>query len=269
MGAGLAGKKVLITGASSGIGWHLALEAAARGAHLALVARRLQRLEELRDEISRRCAVEAIALQCDVSQSAQVEDLRRGVEEAWGGIDILVNNAGRGSYGPFATSQIDDLNGVVNTNLLGVIYCSRAFVPNMLERGSGHLVFISSVLGELPAPDHAVYGATKFAVSGFAESLDYELSGRGIKVSLVEPGLIKSEFAEVSGMPASRFQRVPWRTPAVAARLIVAAIESQRRYYVPDRLARFGIALRRHLPRLNRVVFGRLSQRVRAESSST
>jgi hypothetical protein len=243
-------KVVLITGASSGIGWHLALELASRGAELVLMARRRQRLEELRQLILDRSGREAIVAIGDVADLRSVRQVHSQLVGRFpAGIDILINNAGRGSYSSFADAEPDELEAVVATNLLGVIYCTRMFLPAMLERGQGHIVFVSSVLGELPAPKHAVYGATKFAVSGLAESLEYELAPHGIRVLLVEPGLVPTEFAEVSGVPAGTYRRLPSTPPARVARHIADAIARQRRRIVPDRLAQVGILWRRFLPR--------------------
>ena len=259
----LEGKRVLVTGASSGIGWHLADLIAKRGGQLVLAARRVDRLHQLRSQIEREGHQRPLVVRCDVSRAVEVDELRMEVERQCGGIDVLVNNAGRGSFGPFEAASRDDFESVVNTNLLGVIYCTQAFLPEMLERRRGHIVFVSSVLGQLPAPDHAVYGATKFAVSGLAESLDYELSDRGITITLVEPGLIQSEFAAVSGMPPERFEQIPWKSSEEVAGLIVTAIEREKRRCVPDRLAKLGIDLRRHFPTLMRIVFARALRRVR------
>ena len=259
----LEGKRVLVTGASSGIGWHLADLIAKRGAHLVLAARRIDRLQELRSRIERDGRQRPVVVRCDVSRADEVDELKMEVERQCGGIDVLVNNAGRGAYGPFEMASRNDFESVVNTNLLGVIYCTQAFLPAMLERRRGHIVFVSSVLGQLPAPDHAVYGATKFAVSGLAESLDYEFSDRGITITLVEPGLIRSEFAAVSGMPPERFEQIPWKSSGEVAGLIVAAIEREKRRCVPDRLAKFGIDLRRHFPTLMRIVFASAVRRLR------
>jgi short-subunit dehydrogenase len=125
----------------------------------------------------------------------------------------------------------------------------------MLSQGRGHLVFVSSVLGELPAAEHALYCATKFAVNGLAESLDCELQGRGIGVTLVEPGLIETEFAQVSGRPPGRFSRLPASSaPAVADR-VLRAVEGGRFRLVPDRLGQAGILFKRHFPRTARAFF--------------
>ena len=256
------GRGVVITGASSGIGRQLSLLLAERGARLALCARRLERLQQLRREIEKKGFSAPLIAACDVGDHVRVEEFRDQAQAVLGGVDVLVNNAGRGAFKPIDQLSPEEVQAVVEVNLLGVIYCTQAFLPGMLKRGSGHLVFISSVLGELPAPQHAVYGATKFAVSGLAESLDYELEPRGIKVTLIEPGLVQTEFAEVSGTPLERFEQVPYKTAEEAARLIVRAMEREKRRYVADRIARLGIDFRRHFPRTARFFFKRAIKRM-------
>ncbi len=187
---------------------------------------------------------------------------RRVLERFPRGVDILINNAGRGLYSPFAEADPEELTAIVETNLLGAIECTRTFLPEMLERGDGWVVFVSSVLGELPAPNNAVYGATKFAVSGLAESLEYELSPRGVGVLLVEPGLVPTEFADVSGTPAGKYRRLPRTSPDRVARLIVDAIVRRRRRIVPDRFAHLGILWRRYLPRSWRFFYRSALRRV-------
>jgi len=246
---------VVLTGASSGMGWHMAHLLARRGARLAVCARRLERLQELRGLIEEEGLEAPLVAACDVGDGPQVEEFRDRVQDELGTADVLINNAGRGAFRPIDQLTVEEAQAVVNTNLLGVIYCTQAFLPGMLARGSGHLVFISSVLGELPAPEHAVYGATKFAVSGLAESLEYELAPRGIKVILIEPGLVLTEFPQVSGTPMERFEQVPNKTAEAAARVIVRAIEREKRRYVADALAKVGIDFRRHFPRTARLFF--------------
>jgi short-subunit dehydrogenase len=124
-------------------------------------------------------------------------------------------------------------------------------------------VLVSSVLGELPAPGHAVYGATKFAVTGLAESLDCELVGTGVGVLLVEPGLVRSEFAAVSGTPVERFRQVPSRSAEEVAADVVRAIAAGKGRCVPDRTGAAAIVLRRHFPRAARWVARRVARRFR------
>ena len=172
-------QRVVLTGASSGIGRALALVLAERGARLALVARRAEVLAELGEAIEESGGRQPLVVPCDVGELAQVGALHAEVEAQWGGADVLINNAGRGYYRSFADADVSELEAVVQTNLLGTIYCTRAFLPGMLAQGRGRLVFISSIVGEFPVPKHAVYSATKCAINGLAESLDYELGPQG------------------------------------------------------------------------------------------
>ena len=258
----LRDKVVLVTGASSGIGWHLGLLLARRGARVVATARRGRRLVELQRRIETGGGATPLVIPCDVSDPDQVRSLRDKVQAHHGALDVLVNNAGRGAYGPIETISTEQVRSMVGTNLLGAIHCTQAFLPAMLERKRGHLVFISSVLGELPAWRHAVYGSTKFAVSGLAENLEYELEPRGIKVILVEPGLVRSEFAAVSGTPPERFDQLPSKTAAEAAALALRALEREKRRYVADGLSSLGVGLRRHFPRTTRLLFRLIFRRM-------
>jgi len=258
---------VVVTGASSGIGLQLARQLAQRGARLALCARRRERLETLRDELAP-ASTELLIHQCDVSMWEQVSAFAARVESELGGADVLVANAGRGAFGPIELLDPSLAAQVVATNLLGAIYCIRAFVPGMLARRRGHLVVVSSVLGELPAPRHAVYGATKFALTGLAESLEYELLGRGIRVLLVEPGLTRTEFAQVSGTPRERFAQVPAKSPETVAAAIVRALEGERRKLVTDWASACAIACRRVFPTLSRPLFAAFIRRMHGEEKA-
>jgi short-subunit dehydrogenase len=243
---------VLVTGASSGIGRELAWALARRGCRLALVARRRQRLESLAAEIAATGLNAPWIAGCDVGQWQQVESLRDQIGGSFGPVEVLVNNAGRGAWGPFAEAAVLELEAVVRTNLLGPIYCTRAFAPAMVARGAGTVVFVSSVLGAFPAVDHAVYGASKFGVSGLAENLAYELEPSGVRVLLVEPGLVPTEFGQVSGVPDARYQRLPRTSATRMAERIARGIETGRRRVGPDPMAEVALRARRHFPRLVR-----------------
>ena len=251
-------KVVVVTGAGSGIGRALALCLGQRGARMVLVGRRQGVLAELAADIEAAGGQPALRLAGDVGDWGQVASLRDRVLECCGGVDVLVNNAGRGAYGPFATADIATYDEMLQTNLHGVVYCARAFLPPMLARGRGRLVFVSSIVGELPSPAHAVYSASKFAVSGLAESLDYELAPQGIAVHLVEPGLVRTEFAARAGMPGKRFEQMPSKSSAEVALAIVRGVETGQRKIVPDAKAHLAIKLRRHFPRLARAIFKRV-----------
>lgn len=249
------GKVVAITGASSGIGAALAVQLAGRGVRLALAARRMELLRDVAAQVQVQGAQTPVLVRCDVTDWEQVAGFALRTREAAGVADVVVANAGRGDFGCFESQDPEIARAVVDTNLLGVVYTVRAFLPQMLDRGSGRLVLVSSVLGQLPAPRHAVYGATKFAVSGLAESLEYELQDRGVGVTLVEPGLVRTGFAEISHTPPERFHQMPSQSADQVAARIIRAVERERRHLIADPASRWVIALRRHVPKIARVVF--------------
>ena len=249
----------VVTGAGGGIGRALAVGLSSRGARLALVGRRPEPLRET----ARLTGGRALVLACDVSDAGAVAALCERVEAGLGEVEVLVNNAGRGAYGPFQEVPLADHRAVVDTNLMGVIHLTHRVLPSMLRRGRGQLVFVSSVLGELPSPDHAVYGATKFAVTGLGESLAHELHGTGVTVTVVEPGLVPSGFHQVSGTPMERFGQVPSKSPEEAAAEVLRAMERQRRHHVADRWVGLAIRLRRLAPRSFHWVFRRVWSRMR------
>ncbi len=253
---------VVITGASSGIGRETARQLARRGARLALCARRRDRLEALKRELRGERGTGVLVQPCDVGDWAQVATFARRVQTELGSPDVLIANAGRGAYGAIEALDPQVAHEVVATNLLGAVYCLRAFLPAMLARRSGRLVLVSSALGELPAPRNALYGATKFALTGLAESLTYELEDRGVGVTLVQPGLVRTEFAAVSGTPSQRFRQIPSKSAETVAAAIVEALERGRRRLTPDRAAAWAIACRRHFPRLSRLVFAAFIRRM-------
>ena len=188
-----SGHNVLITGASSGIGRLLALEMAARGARIALVARREEALAEVAEEI-RATGGNAVALVCDVGDREQaLATAARAVEEL-GSIDVLVNNAGYGRHRRFVDWEIEDMERMMRVNYLGSLYFTKALVPAMVEKGRGWLVFIASVAGRIAPADETAYAASKFAMVGLASSLSLEVEDAGVHVLTVCPGAIRTPF---------------------------------------------------------------------------
>lgn len=188
----LRGSVVVVTGASSGIGWATARAFAKAGSHVAIAARRQERLDRLAAEV-RSLGRQALSVRCDVRDPAQVESLREQVRQAYGRCDVLVNNAGIAGQGLFASESLEAVQAVVETNLMGVLYCTMAFLPMMEAAGRGHVVNIASLAGRFAIPGAAVYSATKHAVVAFSESLHFEVSPRGILVTSVNPGLVATE----------------------------------------------------------------------------
>src|ERR687894_485686 len=192
-GTPLAGRAAVITGASSGIGRATARALAGAGARVGLAARRAERLEELEQEIARGGG-EAIALPTDVSDYAQAETMARRAEETFGGVDVLVNAAGIMLPAPIAGADPADWRRMVEVNLLGVLYATRAALPGMLKRGNGHIVNVSSTSGRVASPLFSVYSATKYGLGAFTEVLRKEVHPNRIRVTLFEPGPTESEL---------------------------------------------------------------------------
>ena len=191
--AELSGKAVAITGASSGIGEATALTLAKAGASVALGARRKDRIDELAARIEDEGAT-AVALEVDVSDEAAARGFVEAAHERLGRLDTLVNNAGVMLLGPVEQADSEDWRTMVNVNLLGLMYCTHAALPIMLGQESGDIVNISSVAGRFARAGNAVYAATKFGVGAFSEGLRNEITERGVRVTLIEPGFVDTEL---------------------------------------------------------------------------
>lgn len=235
-------KVVLITGASSGIGRALALELGRRGARLGLTARRGEELLRLSEEVER-AGGEALALPADVRDPSAMNGVAERVRERWGRIDVLVANAGMSSTTAGTRLNADEVGNVITINVLGVVNSVAAVLPAMLERGSGHLVAISSLASYRGMPKSGAYSASKAAVSTLFESLRVDLRRSNIDVTTIHPGFIRTP------MTAGRKKRLPFLLePDDAARRIVKAIERRARTYAfPWQLASL-VRVIRHIP---------------------
>ena len=191
-------KVVFITGASSGIGRSCARAFASQDARLILAARRRDRLEELAAELKLLPRRKVLILALDVRSRTAVERAVNEIPPAWDAVDILVNNAGlsRG-LDKLHEGKLDDWEEMIDTNVKGLLYVSRAIIPGMVKRGRGHIINIGSVAGHEVYPNGNVYCATKFAVKALSKGLRLDLSGTGVRVSSVDPGLVETEFSLV------------------------------------------------------------------------
>jgi NADP-dependent 3-hydroxy acid dehydrogenase YdfG len=197
----LDGTVALVTGASSGIGEATARLLADRGAEVAIVARRADRLEALAAEIGVGGG-RALAIEADVTDREQAEAAVQRTAEELGRLDVLVNNAGVMLLGPILDAPVEEWDQMVQVNLLGLLYTAKAAIPHLLEaaaegpRQVADLVNISSVAGRQARLGSGVYNATKHAVGAFSESLRQEVTERHLRVSLIEPGAVATELAD-------------------------------------------------------------------------
>lgn len=240
---------VLITGASAGIGRELALEFGQRAATLVLVARRLDRLEMLRADLSERYpGLRIVVLAADLSEESEVEALLERVAEHAGAVDVLVNNAGVGDAVLFDRSDWKRTRQVLRTNVIAVAQLTAALLPGMVERGTGGVLNIGSGAGLTVLPNAAAYVGSKHFINGFSDALRADLSGTGVSVTQVCPGPVDSEFDQLAGsaegMPGTppRFFRL---SAAQCAREGVAGFERGAALVFPGRAYRF---LTRMLP---------------------
>lgn len=189
---------VLITGASSGIGSATARVFAQAGAKLILTARRQDRLEQLADELGKEFASSTHLLSLDVRDAIAVESAISNLSADWSSIDVLINNAGlsRGLE-KLQAGSIQDWEEMIDTNIKGLLYLTRAIVPGMISRGRGHVVNLGSTAGHQTYPNGNVYCATKAAVRVISEGLKQDLLGTPVRVSSVDPGLVETEFSQV------------------------------------------------------------------------
>jgi short-subunit dehydrogenase len=255
--------RVLVTGASRGIGRATAEAFAARGATVGLVARSAEQLEALASELRARGGT-AHVHPADVGERADIERAVSGFVEAAGGLDVVVANAGVAHYGPFRDVPVEEVERMTRINWLGTAYTVGAALPRLLDRASGRIVVVSSAAGHRSFPWAAVYGATKAAQHAFAEALRHELSGTGVGVTAVYPGEVQTSLHDDD----RAHERMPdWYRPGAAiapsrvADGIVAAVENgDSAVYVPPitRLLRIAHGLSPKLSdRMLRAIMGR------------
>jgi len=192
-------KKILITGAGSGIGKCLALQFANLGAHLILTDNNLKNLVSIHEQILTLSADSSYYL-VDVSDYPAMQALSDKVFEDHGDIDILINNAGVTLMDHIVDGKLDDFHWVMNINFWGVVNGVKVFLPSLLRQQEAHIVNLSSIFGIMSVPGQAAYNSSKFAVKGFTEALKMELTGTSVKVSSVHPGGVKTAIAENARM---------------------------------------------------------------------
>lgn len=195
----LNGKCAVVTGAGSGIGASVATRLAGLGAAVVLTGRRRSSLEAVADKIAE-SGVKPDIFACDLTSLASVEALAQFVEQKFGVLEVLVNNAGvRGVPGPLHELPPSSWDEVMNTNLRGVFYCIRSLAPLMIRGKSGHIINISSLAGKNALPNGAAYSASKWALNGLSYSIAEELRGYNIRVSVICPGSVHTDFSPHEG----------------------------------------------------------------------
>lgn len=247
-GGKLAGTVALVTGASSGIGAAAARELAAEGADVALLARRRERIEALAEEL-RRDGRRALPIEADVSDRAQAEAAVERAAAELGRLDVVVNNAGLMLLGPVLDAPVEEWEQMVEVNLLGLLYVAKAALPHLLgaaesePRRVADLVNVSSVAGRVARLGSGVYNATKHGVGAFSESLRQEVTGRHVRVALIEPGAVATELSshnrpEIQAQIKERFGDAERLEAADIAEAISYVVTRPRRVAINEVLVR-------------------------------
>ena len=223
------GKVALITGASSGIGTAFAQLLARGGSDLILAARRLDRLEALRDELVSAHGVNCDVFTVDLGRPDGAKELFEQVESLNRPVDLLVNNAGIGIDGVFATADWEAQRQMIQLNVITPVELTRLFLPGMLERNSGDVLLVASIGAFMPVPFMANYTASKAYLRFFGEALGHELRKTGVRVTVVNPGGTETEFQQVAGMKPRRLARLGMMKAEKVARIGLRAMSRGRR----------------------------------------
>ncbi len=235
----------LVTGASSGIGYASAVRLAAAGAQVIAHGRAVGPLTELADRTG------AVPVVAELSKPNAPANIAEAALAVSGRVDILINNAGAGWAGPFAELPAEGIDGLIKVNLVAPVNLTRFLLPQMLARGSGYLMFVTSIAGRMGVADEAVYSATKAGLDVFAESLRFELRGTCVQVGVLVPGVVDSAFFARRGRPYGRRRPRPVSADVVAEALVRAIASGTAERYVPGWL-RLPVAVRGAVPGLYR-----------------
>lgn len=261
----LDGCNTLITGASAGIGREFARQLAGRAKSLILIARREQKLNELRDELNQRYPNVAVSvLKTDLADPAQLNELLAWLNHKGIDVDLLINNAGLGDSGAFSTSDPIRNEQMTLVNIVALTMLTRHLLPRMIARQRGGILNVSSSAGFLPIPDFAVYAATKAYVTSFSEALRAELRGIGVSVCSLCPGPVHTEFQEVAKRPGAQPDTGPEFVFVSAEEVVrdaLAALEADRPLVIPGFPMKLGMFLVRITPMPILRLLSRLSPR--------
>lgn len=232
----LKGKNIVITGASGGIGAEIARLCAISGANLVLLARSVDKLQRLQSELQQKHQVKVDVFQLDVSDTEQVQAVFQRIFDTIGAIDILVNNAGFGIFREAHLATIDEIKGMFDVNVVGLMACTSMVLPKMRERRFGHIINLASQAGKIATPKSSVYSATKHAVLGYTNSLRMELADYNVQVTSVNPGPIATNFfniADEKGTYVKNVQRFMLKPEYVAQKVVDSMLTKTREINLP------------------------------------
>jgi len=232
----LKDRNIVITGASSGIGAEIAKLCAASGANLVLLARSIDKLEQLKAQLEETYRVSVLVYRLDVADTDQVQEVFDQIFARIGSIDILVNNAGYGIFREAHEASIDEMKGMFEVNVIGLMACTSMVLNSMRERRFGHIINIASQAGKIATPKSSVYSATKHAVLGYTNALRMELADYNVLVTAVNPGPIATNFftiADEQGTYVKNVQKFMLQPEYVAQKVVDSMLTKTREINLP------------------------------------
>lgn len=229
----LKGKWSLVTGASSGLGVDFAKNLAGRGCNLILVARRADRLEAVQQEIVAQYGVQVDVIAMDLEPADAPQELYDQIKAAGRAVDVLINNAGFGLYGDFLEIPWERERAMLELDIVTLTHLTKLFSRDMVERHFGYILLVSSIGAYQPSPTYASYSAAKSYVLYFGEALHYELRNTGVNVTVVSPGVTRTEFLEVAGQQPSLYQRTMMMDSPDVTRIAIDAMLDGKASVVP------------------------------------
>lgn len=244
----LKDKVIVVTGASSGIGALTARMLSDRGATVVLTARSVDKLEAIGAELKGPYSI----IPLDVSQDEDVSNVFSSIRKTYGRIDVLLNNAGYGKFEYCNEMPVQEFTDMMNVNYMGIVRCTKAVLPDMIESGSGQIVNIASMAGKLGTSKSTAYTATKHAVLGFSNALRQEVREHGITISTVNPGPIDTPFFQLADPSGDYVKNISWfmMKPEKVASAIVSVIEKRKAEVDLPWMAGIGTKLYQLFPRI-------------------
>jgi short-subunit dehydrogenase len=243
----IEGKVAVVTGADRGIGRATAIALANRGAKLLLACRDEPDLEQVAAETG------GVLHVVDVSVAGHADGIVDAARDRFGRLDIVVANAGIGHAGQFVDMAADQIDALIDVNVIAPVQLAKAAVPDMVKRGEGAVVFITSIAGLLPLPTEAVYSMTKASIETFAEALREEVRAAGVQVSTIAPAVVATQFFEKRGAPYTRRFPRPMPPERIAAAVVNAIENNRRRVIMPPWLA-LPVRLQQTMPSVYRTL---------------
>jgi hypothetical protein len=239
----------LVTGASSGLGVEFARQLAGRGSNIVLVARRRERLEEVARDLRGEFGVETLVLPKDLTLEDAPDELYHEIAERGLEVDVLVNNAGLGQFGEYTDLDWTGEKALIDLDIAALAYLTRLFSSDMVERGRGYILQVSSMTAYQPTPLYASYAAAKSFVLSFGEALHEELAGTGVSCTVVSPGVTRTAFMDKIGQELTPYQRMMIMETEEVARVGIEAMLRGKSSVVPGLMNKTTVLASRFMPR--------------------